>query len=81
MQSKGSGNHIGCLILDEPFQQQVYDFSIERLIDSLIKSNCQCIIATSISEEQMKKIKTKTKTKTINIITIEKNFIELERGI
>lgn len=74
--SRDSGNHIGCFILDEPFQQQVSDFSIERLIDSLIKSNCQCIIATSISEEQMKKIKEKN----VNILTIEENFIELEKS-
>ncbi len=75
--SKDSGNHIGCFILDEPFQQQVSDFSIEKLIDSLIKSNSQCIIATSITEEQMKRIKTKN----INIITIEENFIELESSL
>lgn len=69
------GNHLGVFVFDEPFQQQVSESSIVKFVNKLKELKCQSIIATSISIEEMQQFKNDD----INIIKIEKNFLELDK--
>lgn len=66
------GNHPGIFIFDEPFQQQVSEYSKLKFIDEIKSLKCQAIIATSIAENDISKL---VDDKT-NLIIIEESFVD-----